>query len=192
MDGIVFLDRDGTLIRDTGYLRDPALVEPIPGAAESLRLLAGSGLLLAVVSNQAGLARGKFSEAEQQDVHARFVEMFLSEGVRFDAVEYCPHHPEGVVERYRIACDCRKPSTGMADRALARLSVPPSWSRWMVGDKMVDVEMGKRLGARTVLVATGYGQEEMTRCDRSGVQPDAYLADINEAARWILSEKTRP
>lgn len=186
MRGIVFLDRDGTLIREADYLSDPSLVEEIPGAAGGLRLLQEAGFHLAVVSNQAGLARGKFVESQQEAVHERFVRLFLDQGVTFAAVEYCPHHPEGTVERYRRACDCRKPGTGMADRILDRLSAPPSWSRWMVGDKMIDVEMGKRLRARTVLVATGYGPEEREKCERAGVVPDACLPDIEKAARWIL------
>ena len=192
MEGIVFLDRDGTLIRDTGYLSDPAEVEPIPGAAEGLRLLAGAGFRLAVVSNQAGLAKGRFDEGQQKAVHDRFVEMFGNLGVRFDAVEYCPHHPEGTVERYRVACDCRKPGTGMAARVLARLSAPESWSRWMVGDKMIDVEMGRRIGARTVLVATGEGAAEFERRDSGFAPPDVFLPDLEQAARWIVSECRNP
>ena len=192
MAGIVFLDRDGTLIRDTGYLSDPDRVEPIPGATEGLRQLAKNGFRLAVVSNQAGLARGKFTEFQQAAVHARFVELFIGAGVHFDAVEYCPHHPEGTVDRYRRSCACRKPATGMADRVLARYSNSAAWSRWMVGDKLIDVEMGKRLGARTVLVATGYGPEAILECAENGVHPDAYLPDINEAARWIISENRTP
>ena len=188
MRGIVFLDRDGTLIEEQDYLSDPDLVIPIPGAAEGLRLLAENGLLLGVVSNQAGLARGIISESQLDAVHARFVALFREQGVFFDAVEYCPHHPEGIVERYRLECDCRKPATGMAERILSRLSVPPSWSRWVVGDKLIDVEMGKRLGARSVLVSTGYGVEEAERCAERGISPDAYLNDIHEAARWIVSE----
>jgi D-glycero-D-manno-heptose 1,7-bisphosphate phosphatase len=191
MNGIVFLDRDGTLIRDTGYLADPALVEPIPGAAEGLRLLATNGFLLAVVSNQAGLAKGKFDESQQAAVHDRFVEAFKALGVRFDAIEYCPHHPDGIVERYRAACGCRKPGTGMAERVLARLSVPAAWSRWMVGDKMIDVQMGKRIGARTILVATGYGPSEFERSGGDDSRPEAYLPDIEEAANWIVSESRK-
>jgi D-glycero-D-manno-heptose 1,7-bisphosphate phosphatase len=191
MPGIVFLDRDGTLIRDTGYLSDPALVEPIAGAPEGLRNLASHGFLLAVVSNQAGLARGRFDEAQQAAVHERFVELFESLGVRFDAVEYCPHHPEGTVARYRLDCACRKPGTGMPDRVLARLSVPATWSRWMVGDKLIDVRMGRRIGARTVLVATGYGPSELERCDGEECRPDAYLPDMKEAANWIVSTSSK-
>lgn len=187
MRGIAFLDRDGTLIEEVGYLSDPSRVREVPGAAESLLRLSRAGIALAVVSNQAGLARGRFGEEEFGAVGRAFVEHFRAKGVRFDAVEYCPHHPAGAVERYRAACGCRKPATGMADRILARLGIPGSWSRWTVGDKMSDVVMGKRLGAKTVLVATGYGQEERISGEREGILPDAFVPGIREAVDWILA-----
>jgi D-glycero-D-manno-heptose 1,7-bisphosphate phosphatase len=186
--GIVFLDRDGTLIEETGYLRDPARLRPLPGAAEGLRRLAAAGYRLAVISNQAGLARGKFTAAEMDAVHREFVDTFRREGVSFDAVEYCPHHPEGAVEPYREACDCRKPGTGLADRVLRRLGVPDACPRWVVGDKMTDVLMGVRLGARTILVGTGYGEREKAEGERLGVAPGTFLPGMREAADWILSE----
>ena len=124
MRGIVFLDRDGTLIEEVGYLRDPSAVRILPGAAEALRLLSREGFLLAVVSNQAGLARGKFTVAEMEAVHRRFVSDFGAEGVAFDAVEYCPHHPEGAVEAYRRACGCRKPGTALVEEILRAASGP--------------------------------------------------------------------
>jgi D-glycero-D-manno-heptose 1,7-bisphosphate phosphatase len=142
--GIVFLDRDGTLIEDAGYLRDPAAVRILPGAVEALKGLASKGYLLAVVSNQAGLARGKFTRAEMDAVHRAFLSAFREEGVSFDAWEYCPHHPEGVVTELRTACPCRKPGAAMAEAILARLGVPESCPRFMVGDKMSDVGMGSR------------------------------------------------
>ncbi len=188
MKGIVFFDRDGTLIEEVGYLRDPAAVRILPGAAEALRALAAEGYLLAVVSNQAGLARGKFTRAEMDAVHREFVSAFGREGVVFDAVEYCPHHPDGSVETYRRGCDCRKPGTGMAERILAALRVPDSVPRYLVGDKMSDVLMGIRLGAATVLVGTGYGSEEKAAGDRAGIAPGAFLPGMREAAEWILSK----
>ncbi len=187
MTGIVFLDRDGTIIEDEGYLSDPARVREIPGAAESLARLARGGYLLAVVSNQAGLARGKFDEAQMEAVHRAFVVHFRSRGVEFDGVEYCPHHPEGLVEKYRTTCRCRKPAVGLAERILARLAVPASCKRWMVGDKMSDVLMGKGLGAATILVATGYGEQERLAMARRGLRPDLYVPSIREAADRILS-----
>jgi D-glycero-D-manno-heptose 1,7-bisphosphate phosphatase len=187
MRGIVFLDRDGTLIEEKEYLSDPALVMEIPGAAESLERLSRRGYLLAVVSNQAGIARGRIGEDQMDAVHRAFVDLFRAGGVEFDAVEYCPHHPEGVVERYRTACACRKPAAGMADRVMRRLGVPASCRIWVVGDKMSDILMGKRLMAGTVLVATGHGEEERLEGERVGVRPDKFLPSIREAAAWILS-----
>ena len=110
MRGIVFLDRDGTLIEEVGYLRDPSAVRILPGAAEALRLLSRERFLLAVVSNQAGLAKGKFTGAEMEAVHRRFVSAFGEEGVVFDAVEYCPHHPEGA--RGGVSAGVRMPEAG--------------------------------------------------------------------------------
>lgn len=191
MNGVVFLDRDGTLIEDAGYLGDPAGVRILPGAAEGLRRLAAKGYALAVVSNQAGLARGKFTRKEMEAVHRAFVTAFRKEGVRFDAVEYCPHHPDGAVAEYRKACGCRKPATGLADAALRRLAIPDACPRWVVGDKMTDILLGLRLGARTILVATGYGAQERAEGQRMGVSPEAYLPGMLEAARWIVSAGSR-
>jgi D-glycero-D-manno-heptose 1,7-bisphosphate phosphatase len=188
MNGIVFLDRDGTLIEDPGYLSDPRKVKEIPGAAESLLRLSRGGFLLAVVSNQAGLAKGKIREEEQEAVHRAFVDLFRAKGVDFEAVEYCPHHPEGSVEKYRIACDCRKPSPGMAERVLARLGQPAAYTTWIVGDKMTDVLMGYALRAKTILVATGYGKSERVEGERRGLRPDVFLPSIKEAAEWIMTD----
>lgn len=191
MHGIVFLDRDGTLIRDTGYPSDPDQVELIPGAVEGVRLLNEAGFTVAVVSNQSGLARGKFTEAQFESVHDRFLALFREAGARFDAAEYCPHHPQGTVVKYAVACGCRKPETGLADRILARFPESAAWSRWVVGDKLIDVELGTRLGARTVLVATGYGASEFHRTEGCAIRPDAFLPDMKEAARWIVSESRK-
>ena len=189
MRGIVFLDRDGTLIEDTGYLSDPLKVREIPGAAESLLRLSAKGYTIAVVSNQAGLAKGKFGKEQGEAVHRAFVDLFRAKGVEFAAVEYCPHHPDGSVEEYRAVCACRKPSAGMAEKVLARLGKPASYTMWVVGDKMTDVLMGRSLRAKTILVATGYGISERREGERRGLGPDAFLPSIREAAEWILSEE---
>ena len=190
MRGIVFLDRDGTLIEEVGYLRDPSDVRILPGAAEALRVLSREGFLLAVVSNQAGMAKGIFTGAEMESVHRRFVSAFGAEGVVFDAVEYCPHHQEGTVEAYRQACGCRKPGTGLAEEILLRLDVPESCPRFVVGDKMSDIAMGIRLGASTVLVGTGYGNAEKASGERAGITPEVFLPGMREAAGWIVAHGT--
>jgi len=188
--GIVFLDRDGTLIEEVGYLADPGAVREIPGAADALRELAAAGLLLAVVSNQAGVARGLIREEEFEAVHRAFEAHFAARGVRFAAVEYCLHHPEARVDRYRSACACRKPGTGMADRIIEGLGLPMSCRKWVVGDKMSDILMGRRLRAETVLVATGYGRSEFEAA-RGAERPDVFVPGIREAARWILERVGR-
>jgi D-glycero-D-manno-heptose 1,7-bisphosphate phosphatase len=187
LKGIVFLDRDGTLIEEVGYLRRPADIRILPGAVEALRRMSAKGYLLAVASNQAGLARGIFTLAEMEAVHRTFLAAFRQEGVTFDAVEYCPHHPEGAVAEFRKDCVCRKPGTGMAESILGRLAVPESCPRFVVGDKMTDILFGFRLGSRTVLVETGYGAAERREAERLGVFPDAFLPGMREAAKWILT-----
>lgn len=187
MRGIVFLDRDGTLIEDTGYLSDPARLKEIPGAAESLARLVREGYVLAVVSNQAGIAKGKIREDQLEAVHRAFVAYFRDRGIEFAAVEYCPHHPEGILERYRTVCGCRKPAPGMAAEILKKLAPPASCRIWVVGDKISDILMGKRLPAETILVATGHGERERQEGERLGERPDKFLPSIREAAEWILS-----
>ncbi len=188
MRGIVFFDRDGTLIEETGYLSDPGDVKEIPGAAESLRRLSREGYALAVVSNQAGLAKGKFGKEQMDAVHRAFVDLFRANGVEFAAVEYCPHHPEGSVGEYRIACGCRKPSAGMAKKVLDRIEKPGSYTIWVVGDKMIDILMGRNLGAKTILVATGYGESERAEGERNGIRPDLFVSGIREAAERIMAD----
>ncbi len=191
MKGIVFLDRDGTLIEDVGYIKDPARVRILPGAVAALRSMAAGGYLLAVVSNQSGLARGKITRAEMEAVNGTFLAGFRKEGVVFDAVEYCPHHPQGAVAEYRRECPCRKPGIAMAEAVLRRLAVPESCPRFVVGDKMTDILFGIRLGAKTVLVGTGYGGPEREEARRGGVAPDVFLPGMPEAAQWILAEGRR-
>ena len=143
----VFLDRDGTLIEDVGYPRDPARVTVLAGAVDALRELAGRGFVLAVVSNQSGLARGLVTPAEAAAVDARFRALFAAEGVAFDAVEYCPHGPDD-------GCDCRKPAPGMLLEIAGRLGLDLAGS-FMVGDKESDVEAGRRAGCRSLRLRPG-------------------------------------
>lgn len=145
----VFLDRDGTLIDDVGYPRDPATITMLDGAMSALRELRRLGFALVVVSNQSGIARGLVTAAEAAAVHERFVSLCAADGVRFDAVAYCPHGPtEG--------CDCRKPAPGMLLDIAGRLELELG-SSFMVGDKASDIEAGKRAGCRTILVSTKPG-----------------------------------
>jgi rfaE bifunctional protein nucleotidyltransferase chain/domain len=143
----LFLDRDGTLIEDAGYPRDPSLVRPLPGTAEALRTLASAGFLLVVVSNQSGVGRGLITPEEAAAVHSRFEACFAAEGVRFDACLYCFHTPAA-------GCPCRKPSPGLLLRAAADLNIALPAS-CIVGDKDSDTEAGLRAGCRAAPLGPG-------------------------------------
>jgi D-glycero-D-manno-heptose 1,7-bisphosphate phosphatase len=147
----VFLDRDGTLIEDVGYPRDPANVTVLDGAMSGLRELSRLGFALVVVSNQSGIARGLVTTAEAAAVHERFVSLCADHGVHFDAAAYCPHGPTD-------GCRCRKPAPGMLLDVAARLELDLEGS-FMVGDKASDMEAGRRAGCQTILIATMRGPD---------------------------------
>jgi len=179
----VFMDRDDTLIRDTGYLSDPAAVEPLEGACEAVRRLNEAGIPVIVVTNQSGVARGFFDEERLQEIHSRLVEVFADMGARIDAVYSCPHHPEGVVERYRLACRCRKPEPGMLIDAARDFGLDLG-SCFLVGDKPHDIEAIHRVGGRGVLVGDPVGVD----APNPASMPDFVARDIRQAVEWILGK----
>lgn len=170
----VVLDRDGTIIADKHYLADPRGVELLPGAAEGLARLARAGLGLVVATNQSGIGRGYFGEPDMHRVNARLSEMLAEHGVRIERYYFCPHGPDE-------ACACRKPCTGMLDAARAELGLDPAQA-FVVGDKVSDVELGRRAGAVSILVRTGKGAE----CERKA-GADHVVDDLSGAAEVILS-----
>jgi len=171
----VFLDRDGTLVVEEGYLSDPARMRLLPGVAAALRHLQAAGLPLVVISNQSGVGRGRFPLATAYATMARLRALLRSEGVELDAIRFCPHAPEE-------GCPCRKPGTLLLEEAAEdlRLSLVGSV---MVGDKRLDAETGQAAGGSGVLVRTGYGREEE---GRDGRATDATVDDLGAAAAWIL------
>ena len=180
----LLIDRDGTLIVDRHYLSRPEQVELIPGAGEALRTLADAGWGIAVVTNQSGIARGRFSEEDMHAVHQRIEELLASHGVRIDGFWFCPHGPDD-------ACDCRKPRPGLALQAAGALGFDPA-SAVVVGDKAIDVELGRAIGARSVLVRTGYGREEERALEREaernpGARPDVVIDSLADLPRAIAS-----
>ena len=167
------LDRDGTIIEEKNYLGDPAGVALLPGAAEGMRLLREAGFGLAVLTNQSGIGRGYYTEADMRRVHARMRELLEAEGVVLDGIYFCPHTPED-------GCSCRKPATGMAEQAARDLGFSLK-DAYVVGDKPADVELAARCGAVGILVRTGYG----ARAEQHTAA--AYVADdLVGAARWII------
>ena len=185
----VFLDRDGTVIEDVGYLSDAAGIELLPWSAAAIRRLNDAGRAVVVATNQSGVARGRFGEGQVAAIHAALDAALAVEGARIDAYYYCPHHPEGSDRRYAVACACRKPGPGMLQRAAADLvlDLPASW---MVGDRWRDVQAGAAAGARTILIRSGREGGYDTAPPGAG-QPDAILNNLMEAVEWILRSSSR-
>ena len=185
----VFLDRDGTISEEVDYLDNPDMLRLIPRAAEAIRLINESGLLAVVVTNQSGVARGYFTEPVLKDVHNRMELLLKAEGAHVDKIYYCPHHPEVGLPEYLLDCECRKPMTGMIDAAAKDLNIDVSCS-YVVGDKIIDIELANKAGARGILVMTGYGREELkSLSSERKVWPDHIADDLCEAVKWILSQK---
>ena len=176
----VFLDRDGTLVKEIGYLTDPADLELLPGVAEALRLLKAAGFALVVISNQSGVGRGLFPLANVHVAMARLRRLLRAQGVELDGVYFCPHRPEA-------GCACRKPGTALLERAAEDLHLHVR-SSFMVGDKRLDVETGHHAFARGVLLRTGYGRDEERHEGGPDDRPDVVCDDLLEAARWILAQ----
>ena len=188
MHKAVFLDRDGTVNEEVGYLRDLADLRLIPGAGAAIKRLNDEGLLVVLVTNQSGIARGYFSEALLRAIHDRLKQMLDGEGARLDGIYYCPHHPTAGNSHYTKECDCRKPGTGLIDMASRDLAIDVKQS-YVVGDKWSDVELGQRAGAHSILVRTGYGSDEEGSVRPSSLSaPDFIAHTINEAVEWIIEQ----
>ncbi len=189
MNRAVFLDRDGTVNEEVGYLSDLKQLRLISGAGAAIRKLNQTGWKVVLVTNQSGVARGYFTESFVREAHALLEQMLRTEGAKLDGIYYCPHHPTAGTSPYTTECDCRKPGTGMIDRAVKDLAIDIQKS-YVVGDKWSDVELGQRAGALTSLVRSGFAH------DAEGNVRPGYLADpdytahtITEAVEWILREK---
>lgn len=173
----VFVDRDGTLVVEREYLADPEGVLLIEGAVDALKSLRAGEYRLVVVTNQSGIARGLYTEEDYHRVARRLDALLREAGVSVDGTYYCPHHPD-----YSGPCDCRKPDTGMYERAASELDIDLAAS-WYVGDKLSDVLPARALGGRAILVRTGYGREA-----EAAVAADvAVVDDLAAAARLALA-----
>jgi len=181
----VFLDRDGTIIEEVGYLDRPERVEFFPWTIDAIRVLNRAELAVVLVSNQSGIARGFFTDAVVDTVHQRMDDMLSAGGARIDAYYYCPHHPDGSVAELAKVCDCRKPARGLVDRAVAEFGVDPARS-FVVGDRWLDIGLARTVGARGVLVRTGYGEREEGK-PPNGMEADAIVDNLIAASSWILN-----
>lgn len=156
----VFLDRDGVITEDPPhYAHRLDQLRIIPGSARAIQMLNSRNFCIIVISNQSGVARGYYQEKDVKIFNDGMEALLREEGAHVDAVYYCPHHPEAIVERYRIACSCRKPKPGMIQEAAKKYSIDLDKS-YVIGDKWSDVEAGRATGCKTVLVLTGHGKDE--------------------------------
>jgi D-glycero-D-manno-heptose 1,7-bisphosphate phosphatase len=188
----VFLDRDGTISEEVGYVNHLSRLQLYPWSAEAIRKLNRAGRRVIVVTNQSGVARGYFSEELVREVHEKMAQELAAHGAKVDAIYYCPHHPTGQLQAYRIDCRCRKPLTGMLEQAAWRFHIDLR-SSYVVGDGYRDMQLGFNAGAHTILVLSGYGRGEYEhQRQRWPRQPDWIAENLLEAVDIILGEAARP
>ncbi len=186
MNRAVFIDRDGTLSEEVGYITHLDGLKLFPWSGAAIRKLNKAGIRAILATNQSGIARGYFQEDLVRAVHLRLENELAIAGARLDAIYYCPHHPEGKVDAYRRDCDCRKPRPGLLLRAAEELGLDLE-SSCVVGDRYIDLETAFRAGSRSVLVLSGYGQGEcLYQKDTWPRQPDHIARNLLEAVDWIL------
>jgi D-glycero-D-manno-heptose 1,7-bisphosphate phosphatase len=182
---MVLIDRDGTIIREMGFLADPRKVHLLKGSAEGIRLLNKAGFKVVIVTNQSGIGRGYYTEARARWVSSAVVRALARRGAKVHDVEYCPHHPKAEIRKYRKRCSCRKPGVGMAVKAAnklkARLRGSPA-----IGDRLSDVKLGLNLGGPGILVMTGYGKRNLPLIRRERIRPTVMVRNLKAAARWLV------
>lgn len=192
MKPAVFFDRDGTLIKERHHLSKIEQVEVLPGAVEAIRRVNRSGFHAVVVTNQSAVARGILTERELGEIHDTIMVHFEIRGAKINAIYYCPHHPEEGLPPLRQNCQCRKPAPGMLFKASRDLEICLSESA-LIGDTLSDIEAGRRVGLRTLLVTSGYGTIELkklqnlTPSERRRAEPDQIVSGVLEGVEWILA-----
>ena len=182
----IFLDRDGTIIEEVGFLDSPEKITIIPGAIEALRIFQNLKYKLIVVSNQSGVARGFFNETTVRNVNEKMLDLLAKSAIKIDGIYYCPHHPQYGSPEYKIDCNCRKPKPGMIYQAIKEHKLDILRSI-IIGDKLSDVLTGKSLGMKSILVLTGFGinQRLKLKSIKNSFQPDYIAHDVYQAALFI-------
>jgi D-glycero-D-manno-heptose 1,7-bisphosphate phosphatase len=180
----IFLDRDGTLIPDVPYNADPDLICLSSSMIKGLKSLTNAGFKLLLVSNQSGIALGRFSLLQLQMMERRLALLLQAQGITIDGYYYGPHHPDALLAEYRKQCSCRKPSPGLLINAAKKHRINLSES-WMIGDILDDVEAGNAAGCKTILIDNGNETEWLSGPNRS---PDYLAPNINTAAEQILQD----
>jgi D-glycero-D-manno-heptose 1,7-bisphosphate phosphatase len=188
MNRAVFIDRDGTISEEVGYINHTSRFRLFPYAAAAVKHLNENGWLAIVITNQAGVARGYFSEDMVQTIHGAMTKELEGNGARLDAIYYCAHHPTVGEPPYRLDCDCRKPKPGLISRAAKDFDIDLQES-WMVGDRYSDVELARNAGVKSMFVMSGYGRGEWEHQRANWTEkPDLVGENLLEAVRLIVSD----
>lgn len=184
----VFLDRDGTINEQRGYINHISRFVLLPRTAEAVRLLNEHGFLAVIVTNQSGVARGYFPIELVNEVHEHLKELLRKEGAYVDGIFFCPHYHRGEVGEYTIECNCRKPRPGLIEKARKNLDIDMAGS-YLIGDRVSDIELAKRCNLKGVLVKTGYGKGDLEYVfPNSRAKPLHVAKDLLAAVRWIIKD----
>lgn len=187
----VFLDRDGTINEQMGYINHISRFRLLPGVGEAIKLINDNRIPVVVVSNQSGLARGYFPPELVEEIHAEMRKLLAARGAFVDAIYFCPHHPEAAEEKYRQQCSCRKPGTGMLEQAAAEMNLDLHKS-FLIGDRWSDLRCAVNAGCTPILVLTGYGRGDYQYLGPGqDIQPEFVAESLTEAATWIVTELAR-
>lgn len=182
----VFLDRDGTINEQMGYINHISRFVLLPGIAKAIQLLNHHDIPVIVTTNQSGLARGYFPETLLDEVHAKMNLLLAKENAKVDGIYVCPHHPEAKEEKFRISCNCRKPKPGLFLKAAQEHNIDLEQS-FVVGDRWSDLKAAANCKATGILVLTGYGKGDLDYIGpQHKIQPEYIAADLMDAVKWIL------
>ncbi len=185
----VFLDRDGTIIEENGYISKINQVEFIPGSIEAIKILKALGYKIIIISNQSGVAQGFITAKSLKKVNHYLLKKLRQKKAAVDGLYYCPHHPKVGLKKYKKDCNCRKPKTGLLKLAV-KLHKLTLKNGAVIGDKLSDVELGKRAQVKSILVLTGYGRKEFHKIGNSSKSKPNFIAkNLLEAARFLQSQK---
>lgn len=188
---VIFLDRDGTINEEVNYLHRPEDLKILPGAAEAISRFNQAGCLVIVITNQAGIGRGYYTQQDMEKLNEYMNQVLAEQNAHIDGFYFCPHHPEHGIGEYKKDCDCRKPGIGMFRQAEQDFSIEKAHS-YMIGDKLIDTQAGHNYGVSSILVGTGYGKELFeTQCQgrRRTTDYEYYAENLMEAADWIFKEE---
>jgi len=184
----IFLDRDGTISEEVGYVCNIGNFSIYEFSSKAIKNLNKLGVKVIVTTNQGGIAKGLYTEETVNSIHKKMKDLLEKDGAHIDAIYYCPHHSEGIIERYKINCICRKPKIGMLLEASKRFNVKLDNS-FVIGDKISDVETGYNSGAKSILVMTGFGKDSLRKINENNCKKPNFVAEnLLEASEIIYKE----